>query len=381
MPLEITEPLHGAVLHHRHGTAQPGGLGITVRGRGAIGGHVEINGQAATCDGGEFRATVVLDSEETDITARAGSEPGDKQTVRVIWDRASKRRYRLAIDDNIFFLRDLAARRPAGIFDSFYLDGLRQLNSRYGVKVVLNLFFTTPENDFTLADFPDGYRAEFEDNSDWLKLAFHAHAEFPARPYEDAAGAARLGDDYDRVATEIMRFAGPRTHSPTTVTHWAMVHPSAWGALVERGTRLLSGFFVPSTGSSYTGADESLSPDLRGDGYDVNYCMDGPRSAWLSRHDLLKDFPSGLLFSKADLVCNNTPVEKIRPLLTQVADDPDTGEILDILTHEQYFWPFYERHLPDHFARCEEAIRFCAENDFQPVFFHEGIAGSPLTTS
>ena len=381
MPFLITDPFPGAVLNHRHGRVVPEGLEIVVQGHYSArnGNTITVNGAPARCQDGEFSAAIILNDGETEITARNESCPEKVCSVRVVWDKASQPRYRLAIDDNIFFLRDLAQRRPGSLFDSFYLRGLRELNRRYGVKVVLNLFFTTPENDFTLADFPDCYRSEFDASSDWLKLAFHAHAEFPDRPYQDEAGASRLGADYDRVATEILRFAGGRAYSPTTVTHWAMVHPSAWGALVARGTRLLSGFFVPCTGSSYTGGDESLSPDLEGDCYDINCCLDEARSAWLSRHDLLKDFASGLLFSKVDLVCNKTPVEKIRPLLTELANDPRTAEVMVIVTHEQYFWPFYKNHLPDHFARCEEAIRFCAENGFQPVFFHEGIAGSPLT--
>lgn len=377
MLLEITDPIHGAVLNCRDGLAVPGGVEITVRGRCLACEGITINGHAARCQGNQFSAVVTLEAGETDITAVLENNPEATHTVRVVCDSASQPRYRLAIDDNIFFLRDLATRRPASLFDSFYLEGLRQLHLRHGVKVALNLFFTTPENDFTLVDFPADYRAEFDDNAHWLKLAFHAHAEFPDRPYQSEQGASRLASDYDRVATEILRFAGDNAYSPTTVTHWAMVHPSAWRVLAERGTRLMSGFFVPCTGSSYTGSDESLAPDLKGEGYDINYGMDEVRSEWLSRHDLIKDFASGLLFSKVDLVCNNTPVEKISPILEGLRIDPRTAGIMDILTHEQYFWPFYKNYLPDHFARCEEAIRFCAENDYQPVFFHEGIAGSP----
>jgi len=50
---------------------------------------------------------------------------------------------------------------------------------------------------------------------------------------------------------------------------------------------------------------------------------------------------------------------------------------MDLFTHEQYFWPFYAGHRPDHAERCEAAIRFCAERGYEPVFFHEGFLGVP----
>ena len=53
----------------------------------------------------------------------------------------------------------------------------------------------------------------------------------------------------------------------------------------------------------------------------------------------------------------------------------ETAEILDMFTHEQYFWPFYSHYLPDHVQRCETAIRWATEHGYEPVFFHEGLLG------
>ena len=150
-----------------------------------------------------------------------------------------------------------------------------------------------------------------------------------------------------------------------------MVHPEFWLELHRRGTRLLSGFFVPNTGSNYQGCDETISADLDGCGFDVNYCIDQERSAWLSRHELLKDYESGLYFSKIDLCCNLTPNSKVIPALGAANANPATSEVMDLITHEQYFWPFYKNYLPDHFERCMTAMAFCSEKGYQPSFFHE----------
>lgn len=372
------EPFHGSVLNHRQGRADAEGLWVRAKleWRACGGRSVWINGKPAMGDGTEFCAEVLVADDEQVITATADAPGGPLLAqVRVVYDRFSRPRYRVAIDDNIFCLEEIARTRPRSIFDCFYLKGLRDLHDRYGAKFALNTFFSSPDGTFTLDQFPARYRAEFADNGDWLTWAFHAKSEFPDRPYQDCT-PNQIGADYDLAATEILRFASEAAYSPTTVVHWAMVHPGAWKALYDRGTRFLSGFFVPVMEGNYTG-DGMLPPEPTDDSdYDVNYCMDNGRSALLYKSDFLKDFDSGLVFSKFDIVLNNTPPEIIIPRLEPLKDDPGTAEVMDLMTHEQYFWPGYQAFRPDHFLRCETAIKWCAENGYEPVFFHEGFAGS-----
>jgi hypothetical protein len=224
----------------------------------------------------------------------------------------------------------------------------------------VNVFRTTPEKDFALADFPDTYKAEWRDNGNWLKLAFHADAEFPDRPYEYAT-PGQLAQDLDAVAGEILRFAGEAAYAPPTVIHWGMCPPECLGVLRERGVRVLSGMFRPGPN----------------DRYDVNYNLDAGRSEYLRSHDALVDLESGLVFSMIDLICNNTPVGETVPRLSALAAALDTAEVMDLFTHEQYFWPFYRNHVPDHFERLEAAIRFVTQAGYEPVFFHEGFLGGP----
>jgi len=234
---------------------------------------------------------------------------------------------------------------------------LRELNEKYGVKFVLNLFYTTNDG-FDLSQFPDDYRGEWEDNAHWLKLSFHARANLPDRPYQYAT-PEQLASDFDLVAEEIHRFAGEAVWSPPTVIHWAMLQRSALSVLAERGVRALSGIFVQRDGV-----------------WDINYLMDDERSEYLSRHDALMDFDSGIVFSRVDIICNNTPPDQVGPTLAALAQNPDTAEIMDLFTHEQYFWSFYPRYVPDHPARIEAAIRWVTERGYEPVFFHEGFLGA-----
>ncbi|MEW6238450.1 MAG: hypothetical protein AB1656_23950 [Candidatus Omnitrophota bacterium] len=358
-PLRIEEPFHGAVLNHRHGKEDNSALKIIVQGQAPLRDAVIVNGQRARREGDRFIAEVPLREKETDIIAVSEGVSGRQEhRVRVVWDRKSQPRYRFSIDDNSFFLRDIAQKEYTSLFDCFYLNILRELHAKYGTRFSVNIYFTT-EDGFDLTQFPDRYKGEWQDNSDWMKLAFHAYANLPDRPYQYASAEKLIGD-LDQVAEQIHRFAGESVYAPPTVIHWAMTQPSVLKPLAERGVRALSGYF-----------DRSPS------GWDINYLLDDERSEYLSRHDALKDFASGIVFSKVDIVCNTTPVDKIVPTLEPLTHNPNTAEIMDLFTHEQYFWPFYSHYIPDHAQRLDAAIRWATEQGYKPVFFHEGLLGGP----
>ncbi len=359
-PVKIEEPFHGAVLNRRHGREVNGGMMVRVSGQAPLRDHVTVNGSPALRAGTKFTAEILLREKETEITAAShGSFGLHEHSVRVVWDKHSVPRYRFSIDDNSFFLRDIARKNYTSLFDCFYLKGLRELHSKYGTRFVLNIYYAT-EDGFELPQFSDRYKREWQDNCDWLKLAFHAYTNKPDRPYQYAA-ASELIADFKKVAGQIVRFAGEQTYSPPTVIHWGMVQPKVLKPLFENGVRALSGYFRR----------------LGGD-WDVNYLLDDARSEYLSRHDALMDFDSGIVFSKVDIVCNNTPIERIVPTLEPLTKDPNQAEIMDVFTHEQFFWPFYSHYLPDHFQRLDTAIRFVTERGYKPVFFHEGFLGGPV---
>ena len=352
--LKIQEPVHGAVLNHRHGKQTSAGLTIRVAGEAPVGYKVGVSGQAARRSGTRFEADVLLTQPETDLVATSA---GREDRVRVVWDRYSEPRYRFSIDDNSFFLRDVFQKQYRSLFDCFYLKMLHDLNRKYGVKFTVNIYYTTGD-DFSLPQFSDRYKGEWRDNSNWMKLAFHAYANEPNRPYQDAP-PEKLIADLELVKAEIHRFAGPEAYAPPTVIHWGMTRQSALKPLFDHGVRALSGYFRK----------------LNGKDYDVNYRFDEVRSEYVSKHDAWKDFASGIVFSRVDIVCNSVKNENIVSTLEPQLADPNTAEIIDLFTHEQYFWPFYKAYIPDHPQRLDTAIRWATEQGFKPVFFHEGFLG------
>lgn len=362
--LQILEPIDGAVLHARLGRTVPGGLEVDVRGLAPQDATVAVQGRPARRDGdGAFHGTAVLRERETEVVVTAGTGDARQEArLRLVWDRHSRKRYRFVIDDNSFFLRDITQQGYASLFDCFYLKMLKNLHDKYGARFTLNIYYTTGD-DWNLEQFPDKYRGEWEANADWLRLAFHAYANEPARPYQDAP-VEKLLADMDLINAQIQRFAGPKTFSPVVVVHWGMTRPEAWKPLYDRGARVLGGYFRRAADGQF----------------DVNYRLDEARSEWLSRHDLLKDFDSGIIFSKVDIVVNNTPLDQVVPTLQAAMADPRQGEIIDLLTHEQYFWPFYQTYLPDHAERLDRAIGLLTEQGYQSVFLQDGFLGGPEST-
>ena len=69
------------------------------------------------------------------------------------------------------------------------------------------------------------------------------------------------------------------------------------------------------------------------------------------------------------------PIDRIAGTLEPLTKDPNMAEIMDLFTHEQYFWRFYQNYIPDHPQRLDVAIRWATEHGYKPVFFHEGFLG------
>ncbi|MDZ7620433.1 MAG: hypothetical protein U1E05_25805 [Patescibacteria group bacterium] len=350
--LLVTDPIDGAVMHNRLGRKVDGGLEIDVRGSAPAGATVLVDGRPAEREGETFLGKALLTDSENEVVVVAQADGEQQESrIRLPWVKNSEKRYRVVIDDNSFFLRDITQKGYDSLFDCFYLKMLKDLHDKYGATFTLNIYYTTGD-DWNLSQFPDRYRDEWRANASWLRLAFHAHANDPPRPYQDAP-VEKLLADLEQVNEQILRFAGPEAFSDAAVIHFAMTRPEAWKPLYDKGSRVLGGYFV------------------FWNRWDINYNMDDFRSEWLSRNDLLKDYPSGIVFSKVDMVINNTPLDQIVPKIDAAMADPRQGEVIDFLTHEQYFWPFYHNYLPDHPQRMDRAIEYVTRHGYKPVFLQD----------
>ena len=350
--LRITDPPDGAILNRHDGEKAPAGMWITVRGEGA--GPVRVNGAPATSAGGKWEARVLLQAPENRITAESGPA---KDAITVLWDRDSFPRYRVSTDDNIWFLRDIARQGYASIFDNPYLGFWREMHRKYGTKVHFNIYYET--GGFNLSQMPDRYRGEWRKNADWIRLTFHARANDPDKPYLNAP-AEQVIRDYRLITREIERFAGKELLSNVTTVHWGEATREACAALRKEGIKVLVGYFEFNRDGSPV----------------VSYYLPAAQARYLSGRDYWKDTSLDLMFVRHDMVMNLFKPGAIVPRLEKIAADPHQAEVMELMIHEQYFYPDYKAYEPDYKERVETGIRWVTEKGYKPVFYGDGFLGT-----
>lgn len=244
----------------------------------------------------------------------------------------SGKKYNFFIDDNIFFFNDIYEHCHVSIFDQFYLNGLKKAHLKYGTKFTLNCFWKNSHNpSFDLSQFPDKYRSEFEDNSDWLRFAFHGYAEFPDRPYSEAY-PEKMPEHYALLMNDLRRIVGGKSLIAPVIMHWFRITPENRIFMRKHGMKF---FAVPEGEEITCNRDFSM--------YDM------PVDAILN---LFKDDLRGIeerlnrrIASGKNLIC--------------------------IGSHEQYAYRDYSNYIPQYFEEIDTALRIMADNGYESVYFNE----------
>lgn len=276
------------------------------------------------------------------------------------------------VDDVLWCFRDVARERPASLFDNRYFKMLKRCHDEWGATVQLNIFFREDffygGGEFCLRDMPSDYRAEFEANSHWLKLAFHAKQEFPDYPYVNA-DYEQVKHDYLEVINEIRRFAGEGSIAHAIVPHWLPISREGVQALYDCGVRFISPSVGPTT--EYTG-DESVLPyghaarlrhnrkpetklftrqtrdeRIRASICAYNHISDEQYASICHTNASILDEETGMRWKKmgGGPTLNLNSVEDIRASLIKQAEDG--VEFSGTGNHEQYYYEDYFNYQPD----------------------------------
>lgn len=265
-------------------------------------------------------------------------------------------KYRLAIDDVIITMKKIAKERPASLFDDPFFAFFRSLYEDYGTKTQLNVYEKDGEG-FTLSEFPDCYKKEFEASLPWLRLTFHARADEPARIYKNAP-YGEVFTDFHRVTNEIKRFAGDAIwRTSANGLHFAETNREGARALRDCGCDCLVGYFI---------FDKQGEPA-------VSYYLDKDMTAHLAKRDFWVDRKEHIIFSRDKIVLDQTPLEEIAPKLSEMKRDLRTLGALNFVTHEQYFYPFYKHYRPDYCDRIRKAVEWAQQEGYSPAFLDENI--------
>ena len=244
------------------------------------------------------------------------------------------------VDDNIRFFKDITENNYESIFDHPYLKMYKRLHEKFNLKVQLNLFYRL--DDFTLSDFSDKYSKQWQENSDWLKLSFHAENN-KSNPYMNS-GYDEVFADCKKVHNEILRFAHKNTLAKTTTVHCCRTTSDGLNALKDNNISGLLGLWA------------------KGETPRVSYEIDDDK---IYDGEIVKT--NSISFSKIDIILNMFTKEKVLTELENLKD----RDFIKIMIHEQYFYPDYKNHQPDFEEKISLAFEFLTNNNYKSVCFEE----------
>ncbi|MFT3934456.1 MAG: hypothetical protein QM726_12615 [Chitinophagaceae bacterium] len=352
---KIVNLVDGDMLHANDGLLRNGYLLYPVEVKAPEAAKISINGVAAKYTEGVFTAKVLLENFENSIEIKEETS-GEKETITIYKLDHFAGKYRLSIDDNIWFLQDIYQNehRYTSIFDNSYLAFLKRLHEQYGTKVHLNLFYQT--DGFNLSQLSDKYKAEWTAQADWLRLSFHAIEEFPDMPYKNASYET-VKKDCDLVMAEIKRFAGEALMGPITTLHWGESNAEGARALKDAGYKGLLGYF---------NVDDDLFP--------ASYYLSVDQRRHLKKRFIWKDPATEIVLIKTSIVLDKTDLKDIVPHLDSYENKSGKQPpYVDLLVHEQYYYPFYFNYEPDYCQRIETAVQWAVKNGYTPEFLGDSI--------
>lgn len=291
------------------------------------------------------------------------------------------------IDDTIWVLRDITRQKPKSLFDNPFMRMLKAAHDKYGLKTQLNLFYRTDyfygNDDFSLADVTDSYKAEFEASSEWLKMAFHAKQEYPDYPHVNAT-YEDIKDIFTNMKNEVTRFAGEKSFTYAVCPHWVPMSKEGVRALKDCGVKLLDVTF------GHTKEFEE-APDSLPYGHDLRLLNNRqPETKLFTRNirnaaiknsicgynhlsteeyeemkgtdKILWNEEAGIYFKKfCSAGLNLTPYDELEEEYNELAK----MDYIGICDHEQYFYEEYFAYQPDYADKIYKMCEILKEKGFE----------------
>ena len=350
--IKFITPVNGDMLCEFDGKVIDGNLITSVKVKAPKGSIIKINGIKATYIDGIFQAEVTL-KEYQNVIDLVEEKKGYKESIMIFWLKNFAKKYRLSLDDNIWFLKDISnnANKYKSIFENPYLAFLKQVNDTYGTKIHINIYYET--DGFNLSQMTDKFKSEWKQNSGWLRLSFHALADKPDNPYMNAS-YEKVKNDCDKVMDQIRRFAGKEVTGHVTTLHWGEATVEGCRALRDAGFKCLPCDF---------NVDNNLAP--------CSYYLDVEKRRHINKRLIWRDNNEGIIFIRCAIIINTYKLEEIVPFLDDLKKDPHMSAYVDLLIHEQYFYPFYSSYQPDYRQKVLTSVKWAVNNGYNPAFLED----------
>ena len=353
--LLFLNPIDGDMLSEYDGIVSNECLTTKVKVMASAGRTLKLNGIGAKFTDGIYWAEVCL-KDYKNVIEVFDVNSGERQSITAFWLKNLVNKYRLSLDDNIWFLQDISenSNKYKSIFENPYLGFLKQVHDTYGTKIHLNIYYQT--EGFNLSQMTTKFKSEWRDNSGWLGLSFHALQNDPDRPYIKAS-YDQVKKDCEMVNEQIRRFAGEEVTGPVTTLHWGAATVEGCRALRDAGYTALAGYFIMD------------DPDP------VSYYLDIEKRQHVNNRFIWRDNKEGLIFARMALVINLLEQDDIVPYLDNLRSDGHKPAYVDLMIHEQYYYPFYKDYQPDYKQKVLTSVKWAAVNGYKPAFLSECVFG------
>ena len=167
--IQFLNPISGTMLCDKAGTVEGNALLVDISLKASAGRNITVNGLKATDNGGIYTIKYPLTAYENKLVALdVESDDTAEATIYRLKDASMK--YRLSLDDNLWFFQDIAKNNYKSIFENPYLKLMKDMNDKYGTKVHTNIYYfgsnlscrtNSTEGGFNLSQFPDKYKGDF----------------------------------------------------------------------------------------------------------------------------------------------------------------------------------------------------------------------------
>lgn len=353
LEINFLSPVDGDMVNEYDGTISDGNLIIKVKIKAPSESIIKVNSVKAKYIDGIFQADVKL-KDYKNVIALTEEKKGYKESITIFWLKNYTNKYRFSIDDNILFLKDISnnAERYKSIFENPYLGFLKQLHDTFGTKIHLNIYYET--EGFNLSQMTNKFKNEWKANASWLGLSFHALGDKPDSPYIKA-GYDQVKKDCFLVTEQIKRFAGEEVMGPETTLHWGEATVEGARALRDSGYTVLAGYF---------NVDDGQAP--------VSYYLNKEQRRNIKKRLIWRDNKEGIIFGRIAMVINSHKLDQIVPYLDNFKKTFNPHYI-DLMIHEQYFYPHYVAYQPDWKEKVMTAMKWAVDNGYKPGFLKESV--------
>jgi hypothetical protein len=350
--IRFMSPVDGDMLTEYDGSLSGGTLAIKVKVAAPAGSRIRVNGIPAMYIDGLFQTDITLNNYEN-ILELVEEKAGYRESIKVFRLNNYANKYRFSFDDNILFLKDISLNsgRYKSIFENPYLACLKKVHDTLGTKIHLNIYYQT--EGFNLSQMTDKFRNEWKANAGWMGLSFHALQNSPDMPYLHS-GYDQVKKDCVLVQEQIKRFAGEEVMGPETTLHWGEATVEGCRALRDSGYKVLAGYF---------NVDDDQGP--------VSYYLTVDQRRHIKKRFIWRDNAEGIIFTRLAAVVNHFKlVSEVVPYLDKVKKIFNPPYI-DLMIHEQYFYPQYESFQPNWGEKVMAAAKWAVDNGYKPAFYKE----------